>query len=57
MHRKAFISPTLALTIEEVTGIPAQMLLGLDTAYHQAHTTKPTPKDKADDSKYLNPYD
>lgn len=57
LHRKAFISPTVALSIEEVTGIPAQMLLGLDTAYRLAHTTKPTPKDKAGDPDYLKQYD
>lgn len=57
LHRKAFISPTVALSIEEVTGIPAQMLLDLDTAYRLAHTDTPKPKDKANDSDYLKPYD
>ena len=43
LHHKAFISPTVALSIEEVTGIPAYMLLAKDTRYRLTHTNKPTP--------------
>jgi plasmid maintenance system antidote protein VapI len=57
LHRKAFISPTVALSIEEVTGIPAYMLLAKDTRYRLAHTTKPTPGDKANDPDFLKQYD
>lgn len=57
LHRKAFISPTVALSIEKVTGIPARMLLTLDVQYRLAHTDKPTRSSKPDDQKYLKQYD
>ena len=57
LHRKAFISPTVALAIEEVTGISAQMLLRLDTSYRLAHTDEPLASAKPNDSEYLKQYD
>jgi plasmid maintenance system antidote protein VapI len=57
LHRKAFISETVALAIEEVTGIPAHMLLDKDTRYRLAHTAKPTPSRQQDNPDYLRPYD
>jgi transcriptional regulator with XRE-family HTH domain len=57
LHRKAFISLTVALSIEEVTGIPAYMLPANDTRYRLAHTNKPMPSDKANDSDFLKQYD
>lgn len=57
LHRKAFISPTVALAIEKVTGIPADMLLAKDTRYRLAHTEQPTPSDKAGNPEFLKRYD
>lgn len=57
LHKKAFISPTVALSIEEVTGIPAHMLLEKDMRYRLAHTNRPTHEDKPNDSEYLKQYD
>lgn len=56
LHRKAFISPTVALSIETVTGIPAHLLLGLDTEYRLAHTPRPTQQDSNRKPDYLKPY-
>lgn len=36
-HRKAFMSTAVALRIEQVTGLPANMLLQLDINYQLAH--------------------
>ncbi|MFD1441496.1 HigA family addiction module antitoxin [Lacticaseibacillus hegangensis] len=41
LNHKAFISATVALSIEKVTGIPAKLLLRLDTNYHLKHAEKP----------------
>ncbi|KRM55303.1 helix-turn-helix transcriptional regulator [Lacticaseibacillus sharpeae] len=57
LHRKAFISPTVALSIEEVTGIPAHMLLEKDMRYQLAHTERPTRGNNPENSEYLKQYD
>lgn len=57
LHRKAFLSPTVALSIETVTGIPAHLLLALDTDYRLTHTPKPDPQNHPDDPTFLQQYE
>jgi addiction module HigA family antidote len=57
LNKKAFMSPELALKIEKVTGIPAKMMLRLDTNYELAHAAKPEEKPLDNDTTYLQAYE
>ncbi|WP_225046515.1 helix-turn-helix transcriptional regulator [Lacticaseibacillus kribbianus] len=57
MHHKAFVSTKLALAIEQVTGIPAAMMLELDVRYRLNHTPRPTPTAQENPTEFLQRYD
>lgn len=54
LKRKKFLSADLALRVQKVTGIPAEMLLGMDMKYKLAQGISEA-SDKTE--KYLQAYD
>lgn len=54
LKRKKFLSADLALRVQKVTGIPAEMLLGMDMKYKLAQGISEV-SDKTE--KYLQAYD
>lgn len=54
LNRKKFLTADLALRVQRVTGIPAEMLLGMDMKYKLAQGISET-SDKTE--KYLQAYD
>ena len=54
LKRKKFLSADLALRVQRVTGIPAEMLLGMDMQYKLAQGISEA-SDKTE--KYLQAYD
>ena len=54
LKRKKFLSADLALRVQKVTGIPAEMLLGMDIKYKLAQGISEA-SDKTE--KYLQAYD
>jgi addiction module HigA family antidote len=58
LNRKQFMSTDIAIRIEEVTGIPAKMLLNLDLEYKIFLKKKEQNReDKNHSPNYLKPYE
>lgn len=57
LNHKAFISASVAKSIELVTGTPAKLLLRLDTNYRLMHTAEPSKSEEPDQPNYLKRYD
>jgi plasmid maintenance system antidote protein VapI len=56
LNRKQFLSIELAKRVEEVTGIPAKILLRLDLEYRMVHK-EDKPDHTTHSDNYLKPYD